>query len=384
MMRVAIIHEWLEKYAGAERILEQLLEVYPKAELFCLVDFLPEDQRAFLQGRKPHTSFIQKLPFARENFRSYLPLFPMACEEFDLSSFDVVISNSYAFGKGVLIGPQQLHISICCSPIRYAWDLRHQYLQEAGIAKGLKSFLARAILNKIRLWDAATAQSVDEYVAISHFVASRIKKCYGRSSVVLYPPVDTVGYTLQEPKEEYYFTASRLVPYKKVALIVDAFKRMPRRKLVVIGDGPEASKIAKLAADSPNIQLLGYQPFSVMKEHMQKAKAFVFAALEDFGIVALEAQACGTPVIAFGEGGARETVIDDDVGRTGFFFDEQTPGAIIAAVERFEAESGKIKASDCRANAERFAPEIFRDRVFRFVTNKHEAYKYHREGVALE
>lgn len=382
-MRVAIIHEWLETYNGAERILEQLLRIYPQAEVFCLVDFLPEDQRGFLQGHKPHTSFIQKLPFARKKFRSYLPLFPLACEDFDLSSYDVVLSTSYAFGKGVLVGPQQLHISICCSPIRYAWDLRHQYLKEAGITKGVRSFLARALLNRVRLWDAATAQSVDEYVAISHFVAERIKKCYRRESVVLYPPVDIVGYSRQDAKDDFYFTASRLVPYKKIATIVEAFKLLPHRRLVVIGDGPEAGKIAKLAADCPNIRLLGYQPFSVMKDYMQRAKAFVFAAMEDFGIVVLEAQACGTPVIAYGEGGGLETVVTDDARRTGYFFYEQTAQAIAEAVERFETEGGRINAADCRANAERFAPEIFCDKLSRFVSTKYEEFRHRHVGKEL-
>jgi glycosyltransferase involved in cell wall biosynthesis len=382
-MRIAFIHEWLEKYAGAERVLEQLIKIFPDAELFCLVDFLPENRRGFLQGCAPHTSFIQKLPFAKKRFRYYLPLFPLASEQFDLSAFDVIISNSYAFAKGVLVGPQQLHISICCSPIRYAWDLRHQYLEEAGISKGFKSLLVRSILNKIRVWDTVTAQSVDEYVAISHFIAARIKKFYRRDSVVLYPPVEIDSFTLNEQKEGFYFAASRQVPYKKIDIIVEAFKRMPNRKLVVIGDGSEAKSIAKIAKNCPNIQLMGYQPFAVMKEKMQKAKAFLFAAKEDFGIVVLEAQACGTPVLAFGEGGALETVIDSDDKRTGYFFYEQTPEAVIAAVDRFEREGGTIKAADCRANAERFAPEIFRDKFRRFVLEKYEAYRQHSEGIEL-
>jgi len=383
-MRIAIVHEWLESYAGSERTMEQLLLAFPEADLFSLVDFLPDDQRFFLHGHKPRLSFIQKLPFARKKFRNYLPLFPLAVEQYDLSSYDIVISNSHAFSKGVLVGPKQLHISHCCSPIRYAWDLRDQYLQEAGITKGLKSWVIRLVLSKIRIWDAISAQSVDEYVAISHFIAARIKKFYRRDSVVLYPPVEIDSFTLSEQKEDFYLAASRQVPYKRIDIIVEAFKQMPNRKLVVIGDGSEAKKIAKIAENCPNIQLMGYQPFAVMKEKMQKAKAFLFAAKEDFGIIVLEAQACGTPVLAFGEGGALETVIDSDHKRTGYLFNEQTPESVIAAVDRFEREGGTIKAADCRANAERFAPEIFRDKIRRFVMEKYEAYKQHSEGVELK
>jgi glycosyltransferase involved in cell wall biosynthesis len=382
-MRIAIIHEWLESYAGSERTLEQILLTFPEAELFSLVDFLPEKQRFFLHGHKPHLSFIQNLPFAEKKFRNYLPLFPLAVEQYDLSSFDVVISNSHAFAKGVLVGPKQLHISHCCSPIRYAWDLRDQYLQEAGITRGLKSWFVRLVLSRIRIWDAVSAQSVDEYVAISHFIAARIKKFYGRDSVVLYPPVDVASFTLNEQKEDFYLAASRQVPYKKIDIIVEAFKRMPHRKLVVIGDGTEAAKINRIAENCPNIQLMGYQPFSVMKEKMQKAKAFLFAAKEDFGIIVLEAQACGTPVIAFGEGGALETVIDNDEKRTGYFFTEQTPEAVITAVTRFEAEGGTIKPADCRANAERFTPEIYRKKMRKFVLEKYELHKQRVEGAEL-
>lgn len=382
-MRVAVVHEWLESYAGSERTMEQILLAFPEADLYSLVDVLPNDQRFFLHGHDVRTSFIQKLPFAKKKFRNYLPLFSLAVEQYDLSSYDIIISNSHAFSKGVLVGPNQLHVSLCCSPIRYAWDLRDQYLQEAGMTRGVKSWLARLILSKIRIWDAISAQSVDEYIAISHFIAARIKKFYRRDSVVLYPPVDVRSFTLCEQKENFYLAASRQVPYKKIGIIVEAFKRMPNHKLVVIGNGSEASKIANIAKGCPNIHLMGYQPFAVMKEKMQKAKAFLFAAKEDFGIVVLEAQACGTPVLAFGEGGALETVVDDDAGRTGFFFNEQTPEAIIAAVERFEAEGGGIKAADCRANAERFAPEIFRSKIRRFVLEKYEAHRRHREGTEL-
>jgi glycosyltransferase involved in cell wall biosynthesis len=382
-MRVAIVHEWLESYAGSERTLEQLLLTFPDAELFCLVDFLPDNQRHFLHGRTAQTSFIQRLPFAKRRFRSYLPLFPLAIEQFDLSGFDVVISNSHAVAKGVIVGPRQMHISHCCSPMRYAWDLRDEYLREANLTRGLKANIARAVLHYLRIWDAATAQSVDEFIAISHFVAARIKKFYGRSSVIVYPPVDVGGFTLHEQKEDFYLAASRQVPYKRIDVIAEAFRRMPDRKLVIIGDGPQAEKIAEIAKGSPNISLLGYQPFSVMKDHMQRAKAFLFAAKEDFGIIVLEAQACGTPVIAYGEGGALETVVGVGPARTGLFFDQQTPEAIIAAVERFEAEKASFKPAACRANAEQFSPDVFRRHIANFVAEKYATYRNTVEGERL-
>ncbi|HUO92316.1 MAG TPA: glycosyltransferase [Rhizomicrobium sp.] len=382
-MRVAVVHEWLETYAGSERTLEQILLAFPEAELFCLVDFLPDKDRHFLRGKTPRTSFIQKLPFARRRFRSYLPLFPMAVEQFDLSSFDIVISNSHAVAKGVTVGPRQFHVSHCCSPMRYAWDLRDEYLREANLTKGVKGAIARAILHYLRIWDAATTGSVDEFVAISHFVAARIRKFYGRSSVVVYPPVDVSSFTPREQKEDFYLAASRQVPYKRIDVIVEAFRRMPHRRLVVIGDGPQAAKIQKIAAGCPNIQLLGYQPFSVLKDHMQRARAFLFAAKEDFGIIVLEAQACGTPVIAYGEGGALETVVSAGPARTGLFFDEQTPEAIMETVERFESERASFRPQACRANAEQFAPEVFRSLVENFVREKYAIYRSTVDGERL-
>lgn len=300
--RVAIVHDWLTVYAGAERVLEQMLLALPQADLYSLVDFVPEDARGFLGGRRARTSFLQRLPRARTHYRSYLPLMPLAVEQFDLSGYDLVISSSHAVAKGVLTGPDQLHLCICYSPIRYAWDLQHQYLEESGLTRGVKGAAARLLLHYVRLWDARTANGVDDFIAISGFIARRIQKVYRRDATVIYPPVDTDGFALRPDKEDFYLTASRLVPYKKIDLIVEAFSALPDRRLVVIGDGPEMAKVRAKAG--PNVQLLGYQPFSVLKDHLQRARAFVFAAEEDFGIVPLEAQACGTPVIAYGKGGS--------------------------------------------------------------------------------
>lgn len=366
-MRVAIVCDWLVVYAGAERVLEQILKIYPNADLFCLVDFLPEDQRGFIMNKQTHTSFIQHLPRAKKSYRSYLPLMPLAIEQLDVSSYDLVISSSHAVAKGILTGPDQVHISYVHSPIRYAWDLQHQYLQEANLTHGLKSWIAKAILHYIRLWDYRTAHGVDYFMANSEFIARRIKKVYGRDAAVVYPPVDIDAYELCEEKEDFYLTASRMVPYKKVKLIVEAFNEMPDKKLVVIGDGPEYGKIKEIAKG--NIVLMGYQPFAVLKEKMQKAKAFVFAAEEDFGITPVEAQACGTPVIAYGKGGSLETVLGQSAEKpTGIFFYNQDISSVQRAVSEFENNKEKIHSINCRKHAEGFSVESFREAFKTYVS----------------
>jgi glycosyltransferase involved in cell wall biosynthesis len=373
-MKVAIVHDWLVTYAGAERVLEQLLLLYPEADLYSLIDFVPENERAFLQGRRPHTSFLQRVPGARRKYRNYLALMPMAIEQFDLSAYDLVISSSYAVAKGVLTGPEQLHVCFCHSPLRYAWDLQHQYLRETNLQSGLRSVLARYLLHRIRLWDLRTANGVDRFIAISAFIARRIWKVYRRESVVIYPPVDVETFTPGGERADYYVTASRLVPYKRIDLIVDAFAQMPDRRLVVIGDGPDAAKLR--ARLTPNIQFLGYQPLPALREHLRQARAFVFAAEEDFGIAPLEAQACGTPVVAFGRGGARESVRGlDQADPTGVFFFEQTVEALRSAVDRFEHAAGQLTSEACRANAVRFEAPRFRRQVRTYVESQWQEFR---------
>lgn len=357
-MKIAIIHDWLVTYAGAERVLEQMLNVFPDSDLFSLVDFLPAGQRGFIHNKPVKTSFIQNLPRSKSKYRQYLPLMPLAIEQHDLSCYDIVISSSHAVAKGVLTGPDQLHICMCYSPIRYAWDLQHQYLNESRLTTGVKGWLSKAILHYIRIWDYRTASGVDKFIGISDFIARRIKKAYGREAVVIYPPVDVDKFTVYEFKDDFYLTASRMVPYKRIDMIVEAFTAMPSRKLIVIGDGPDYEKI-KLRAGS-NVTLLGYQPFEVLKDHLQRARAFVFAAEEDFGIAPLEAQACGTPVIAYKKGGAVETIrgLSTEVP-TGVFFEDQTIESLQNAVVTLEEQIGKITPFGCRENAIRFSPERF-------------------------
>ncbi|UCD17180.1 MAG: glycosyltransferase family 4 protein [Candidatus Zixiibacteriota bacterium] len=361
-MKTALVHDWLITYGGAERVVEQILRLFPDADLYALYDFIPPEQRAFIQHKPVTTSFLQKFPFARRKYRSYLPLWPLAVEQFDLSGYDLVISTSHAVAKGVITGPRQLHISYVNSPIRYAWDLTHQYLHEAGLTKGPKSWIARVILHYIRVWDARTASGVDEFIGNSRFIAQRIRKVYRRTAGVIYPPVDVDAFTLHTRKEDFYLTVSRMVPYKKIDLIVESFTRMPDRKLVVIGNGPDFEKIRGKAG--PNVTLLGYQPFDIVKDYMQRARAFIFAAEEDFGIVPVEAQACGTPVIAYGRGGVLETVID---GKTGRFFAEQKVDSIVATVLEFETGNITFDPAAIRQQAERFASKRFRSEFKTFV-----------------
>ena len=361
-MRIAIVHDWLTVYAGAEKVLEQLLILYPDAEIFTLVDFLPEEYRIFLRSAKVHTSFIQHLPRARKSYRSYLPLMPLAIEQFDLAEFDLVISSSYAVAKGVLTGPDQVHICYCHSPIRYAWDLQHQYLRESKLETGLKGWIAKIILSYIRIWDCRTANGVDQFIANSSYIARRIKKVYGRDSIVIPPPVEIPQKTIEYPREDYYVTASRMVPYKRIDLIVSAFNRMPEKRLVVIGAGPMLNGVKALA--QANVTVLGYQPQAVLDEHLSRAKAFIFAAEEDFGIAPVEAQAHGTPVIAYGKGGILDSVNE---GVTGIFFPEQTEQSICEAIEAFERRSSPWLRDSIVENAQQFSPSAFRKRIVQAV-----------------
>ena len=359
-MKVAIVHEWLETYAGSERVLEQLLTCWPQADLFAVCDFMDEEERMFLRGRKVQTSFIQRLPGARKHFRKFLGLMPIAIEQFDLSGYDLVVSSSHAVAKGVITGPGTLHVSYVHSPMRYAWDLQHQYLRQSNMERGLKGLYARRLLARMREWDQFSAARPDVIVANSSYIAARIEKCWRRPSDVIHPPVDLEGFLFQEKKQDYYLIASRIVPYKRMELVAQAFAHMPDRKLIIVGDGPSADLVKREAAGAPNIELRGRVGQSEFVALMQGARAAIFAAEEDFGISTVEAQACGTPVIAFGKGGACDIVRP---GVTGLLFREQSAESIRDAVARFEALETPISAAACRANAERFSREKFRERM---------------------
>ncbi len=369
-LNVGIVADWFITYAGSEKVVAELIKSYPESHLYSVVDFLSSENKKHFQNKEITTTFIQRLPKAKKKYQTYLPLMPLAIEQLDVSSHDVILSSSHAVAKGVLTGPDQLHISYVHSPIRYAWDLQHQYLREAGLDHGVKGMIAKLILHKMRMWDYRTANGVDHFIANSQFIARRIKKVYGREADVIYPPVDVNRFLLNEAKEDYYFTASRLVPYKRIDLIVEAFSHMPNRKLVVVGDGPEMQKIKSKA--TANIEILGYQSNEVMQEHMRNAKAFVFAAEEDFGITPVEAQSCGTPVIAFGKGGSLETVRPFGVDNpTGILFDKQDIGSVIDAVQKFETMQDQILPNDCSAHALKFSTERFNQEISEYVNSKY-------------
>jgi glycosyltransferase involved in cell wall biosynthesis len=364
-VKVAVIHDWLVTYGGADRVLEQIVLCFPECELFSLVDFLAADERGFILNKSAHTSFFQHLPFARRHFRRFFPLMPLAIEQFDLSSYDLIISSSHSVAKGIITGPDQLHICYCHTPMRYVWDLQHQYLRESGLDHGLIGWATRWMIHKGRMWDLRTANGVNEFLANSNYIARRIWKVYRREATVIYPPVDTDFFELRCDKEEFYLTVSRLVHYKKVNLIVEAFSAMPDKKLVVVGEGPQFKSIKSCAGS--NVIMMGYQNAEAVRDLMQRAKAFVFAAEEDFGISVLEAQACGTPVIAFGKGGVLETICDLSVqDPTGVFFQEQTSAAIALAVQVFENEAKSFDPIVCHKNAARFSVERFRKEFMEF------------------
>lgn len=367
-MKIAVVCDWLVTLGGAEKVLAAILDCFPHADLFAVVDFLTPYERECLHNKIAQTTFIQTLPFAKKYYRNYLPLMPLAIEQLDLSRYDMIISSSHAVAKGVITGPHQVHISYVHSPMRYAWDLQHQYLHESGLDKKWRGIIARYCLHKLREWDVCSANRVDHFIANSQFIAKRIDKTYRRESVIIYPPVDTDHFSPLDKKENFYLTASRFVPYKRIDLIVEAFQFLPDRELIVIGEGPDFEKIKRKAGK--NVSLLGFLPNHELKYYMQRAKAFLFASLEDFGIAPLEAQACGTPVIAYGKGGSLETVrsLEDDKP-TGIFFDAQTTAAIINGINRFEINSHRITIDNCVRQAALFSTHRFRNELKQFVTS---------------
>lgn len=377
-MKVAIVQEWLVTVGGSDKVVKAILDVFPDADIYTLVARKEVCDELGIPWEKVHTSFIQKMPLGTKKHRAYLPLFPFAIEQFDLRGYDVVISSSHCVAKGVLTKADQLHICYCHSPIRYCWDMYNEYLEESHLDKGFKSWLVRLMLHPIRQFDAIAGSRVDYYISNSDYVGQRIRKTYRRKATTIHPNIDISNFELCNDKKEYYLASSRLVAYKKIDTIIEAFNQMPDKKLVVIGGGPNLEAYRKLA--NANVTVMGYQPFDVLKDKMQHAKAFVFAADEDFGMIPIEAQSCGTPVIAYGHGGSLETV---NGGKTGLFFYEQTPEAIVEAVNKFEAMGSQPFApADCRQWAEGFSEERFKREIKEFVEEKYEDFK--KNGINID
>lgn len=365
-LKTAVVHEWLTSYAGSEKVVESLTNIWTDADIFVLFNFLnEEEQKIIVKNKIPKTSFLQRFSSLKKNYRKFLPFFPYAIEQFDLSGYDLIISSSHAVAKGVLTNSNQLHISYCHTPIRYAWDLTHQYLREAGLTRGIKGFTAKSILHYIRMWDSSAAMRPDFLIANSKYIAKRIKKIYRREAEVIYPPVDTNNFKYEADKEDYYLTVSRFVPYKKIDLIAEAFSNMPDKKLVIVGDGPDEDKIKALSKS--NIEFTGYKTSSELEKYIQKAKAFVFAAEEDFGIVVVEALSCGTPVIALNKGGTAETVID---GESGILYNEQTVQSLINAVKKFEEKKDIFDFKFISTTAKKYDRKVFEEKILNFVNEK--------------
>ncbi|MEL6553438.1 MAG: glycosyltransferase family 4 protein [Cyanobacteria bacterium J06621_11] len=369
MKKIAVVHEWLTTHAGSEKVVEQILNIYPQADLYSLVDFLPRQQRNFIQDKSVKTSFIQSLPFAKRSFRNYLPLMPLAVEQFDLSDYDLVISSHHAVAKGVITRPDQLHISYVHTPLRYGWEFQHQYLRQSGFDQGLKSVFIRAVLHYLRLWDVASANRVDYYAANSRYIARRIEKTYRRDAQIIYPPVDTCRFVANKKRESFYLTVSRFVPYKRVDLTIAAFNQLGL-PLVVIGDGDSRSALQQRS--QRNIQFLGRQPDHVVEDYMQRCRGFIFPPEEDFGITPVEAQAAGAPVIAYARGGQSETVID---GQTGLLFGEQTADCLAAAVKQLHMGDFDFDVDVIRRQAERFSVDEFQRRFEQFVEQSWTAFQ---------
>lgn len=366
-MRVAIVHDWLTVIGGAERVLQQLLQVFPDADVYSVINCLGPAEREWLGARRYHTSVLQRIPFVGRFYRTLLPLMPLAVEQWDFSGYDLVVSSSYAVVKGVVTSPDTLHVSYVHSPMRYAWDLQGQYVTGWGPRRLAMAYL----LHRIRMWDQLSALRVDKFLANSAFVAGRIRKFYRREAQVVPPPVDLDRFTLSREVGEHFLVVSRMVPYKRVDAIVAAFRSLPELKLTVIGDGPEMERVRALAG--ANVTLLGAQPDEVVTRWMRTCRALVFAAVEDFGITPVEAQACGKPVIALGRGGALETLVGQGAQPTALFFERQDADSIAAAVRRFVAEEASFDPEACRRNAERFSADRFRAAILDAVLSARSA-----------
>ncbi len=366
--KMAVVHDWLIEVGGAEKVLSAILALYPNAHLFTLVKSEKILKMVSIFPPSITTSFIQWFPFVKKNYRNYLPFFPMAIESFDLSSYDLIISSSHAVAKGIRTHRKQLHICYCHTPARYLWS--DQYKRQMS---RIKSLLAKPILDYIKKWDLKTLDRVDYFIANSNYIGNRIKESYGLSTETIYPPVSTHRFQVGYHRDDFYLTVSRLVCYKRIDLIIEAFNQMPLKRLYVIGRGPELKNLKKKARS--NIHFLGFQPDEQLHGYLEKAKALIFAAEEDFGIVPVEAQAAGTPVIAYGKGGVLETVIPY---KTGLFFAEQEVESMIKTINDFETHS--FDPNLIRSNAERFGEARFKKEFDSFIKKKWEEFSENRRN----
>jgi glycosyltransferase involved in cell wall biosynthesis len=371
-MRVALVHDWLDVWGGGEAVLAGLVQLFPNADVFTLVDFLSADEHRRLGVPRTVTSPLQRLPAARRWFRYAAALRPQIIERFDLSGYDLVISDSHAVAKGARTRPGQLHVCYCHTPARFAWSMEGIYADRATEGSAWRRPLVRRALARFRDWDCRANSRINRFIANSRYTSAAIARCYGRDAAVVYPPVDIGRFAAAgqhaagEPAGDAYVTVSRLVPYKRIEILVEAFRDLPARKLLVIGDGPERARLA--ARSAPNVEFAGRLDDAAVARHVAQSRAFLFAAEEDFGIAPIEAQAAGTPVIAFARGGVFETVRGlGDSEPTGVFFDAQSPGAVCAAVLAFEAQARRITRAACRENAARYSTARFHAEILKEI-----------------
>lgn len=364
MKKIALVHDWLTGMRGGEKVLEVLCEIFPQADLYTLV-YIPGSVSKVIQKRKIYTSFLQNFPNIEKNYRYYLALMPFAISQFDLSDYELVISSSHCVAKGVKVGKNTLHICYCHTPMRYIWDMYELYFGKQSNASFFTKFAMKILRKPLQYWDLKSSQNVDYFVANSYNVKERIKRIYNRDAVVVYPPVDTNFFTLNSELQtpNYYLVVSAFAPYKKIDIVIEAFKILGYN-LKIIGCGQQEKYLKSIAKGFKNIEFLGWQDNESLKYYYQNAKALVFPTEEDFGIVPVEAQACGTPVVAYKKGGALETIID---GETGVFFEEQTPESIISAIEKFEKM--KFDKKKIREHALKFSKENFVKNILDFIKN---------------
>lgn len=365
-MKVALVHDYLVQYGGAERVLERFAEIFPEAPI-CTMVYDKKLMKGAFSDKKIITSFLQKIPFIGSHHRLFPLLMPMAIESFDLSEFDLVLSDSNSYAKGAITAPHTLHICYCHTPMRYAWDDCHQYFQEFGYSKITKKFIPLA-MNYLRLWDKISADRPNGYIANSKFVAERIKKYYQADSAVIHPPVDISRFKISSERGNYYLMVGRMLPYKRFDIVVEAFNKL-KLPLKIIGQGPEAKRLRKMAR-SEKIEFLDYLPDKEVARYYAQCKALIFPQEEDFGITVLEAMSCGRPVIAYRGGGALETVIEN---KTGVFFNHQTSKSIIEAVNKFNPN--QFNPEEIRARALKFDEKIFKKRIKEFVKEEYEKFK---------
>lgn len=358
--RVAVVHDWCPNFRGGERVLARICSQFPNVEVFTLFDFLPDEvKEQYFRDVEFHTSAANRLPMIEKYYRSLFFFCPFLIEQFDVTGYDLVISSSAAFSRGVLTRPDQPHLCYVHSPIRYAWDEQFNYLDQGRMGFGPKGLLFRYMLHRLRTWDTRTAHGPDLMLANSRYVRSRIRHIYGRDARVVHPPVAVGELDCAVRKDDYYVSASFLAPYKRTDLVIRAFNEMPSRRLVVVGEGQQSAALRSLAG--PNVTFAGYLPRKDYVRAIAEARAMVFAGCEDFGIALAEAQACGTPLIAFRRGGAADIVqrLGATERPTGVLFGAQTVAALKDAVECFEENSDKITSEACRDNALRFSEESF-------------------------